>query len=138
MGNSAHPVMDQGEKEGAKRGSEPPSTAGGIMQSSLLTTQRRSPLGLQPRRRAAEADESQLGLFGLGDGGALLLPNLPEPLEPEAITPAAVVPVPHNYRITAADRLGQGGLRQKAEDNLRAIRLLRVLQVEGRPATPEE
>lgn len=43
-----------------------------------------------------------------------------------------------NYRITDADRLGQGGWRQKARQNLDAIRLLRTLQSEGRPATDDE
>ena len=43
-----------------------------------------------------------------------------------------------NYRITDADRLGEGGLKQKYRQNLAAIRTLRQIQAESRPATPEE
>ncbi|ODU23792.1 MAG: hypothetical protein ABS95_03155 [Verrucomicrobia bacterium SCN 57-15] len=43
-----------------------------------------------------------------------------------------------NYRITAADRLGEGSLKQKAQNNLAAIRLLRELREKQLPATPEE
>ncbi len=43
-----------------------------------------------------------------------------------------------DYRITPADRLGQGSLREKFRDNVAAIRLLRQLTAEQRMATPEE
>ncbi len=43
-----------------------------------------------------------------------------------------------NYRLTAADRLGEGGLKQKYRQNLAAIRTLRAVQAESRDATPEE
>jgi len=42
------------------------------------------------------------------------------------------------YRITAADRLGAGGLLTKARDNVAAVRLLKQLAGEGRQASPEE
>lgn len=41
-----------------------------------------------------------------------------------------------NYRITDADRIGQGSAREKVRANIEAIRVLKSL--EGRPATPEE
>ena len=44
----------------------------------------------------------------------------------------------NNYRITEADRLGEGGPKQKFQQNLAAIRTLRRLEAEGRPATQEE
>ncbi len=44
----------------------------------------------------------------------------------------------NSYRITEADRLGEGGPKQKFQLNLKAIRQLRALESEGRPATAEE
>ena len=44
----------------------------------------------------------------------------------------------NNYRITEDDRLGEGGPKQKFQLNLKAIRQLRALEVEARPATHEE
>lgn len=45
---------------------------------------------------------------------------------------------PDNYRISPADGVGAGSLREKCRANLTAIKLLRQLQVENRPASPEE
>lgn len=44
----------------------------------------------------------------------------------------------NSYRITDADRLGEGGPKQKFQQNLKAIKTLRTLDAEERPATPEE
>jgi N12 class adenine-specific DNA methylase len=44
----------------------------------------------------------------------------------------------NSYRIVEADRLGEGGPRQKFQRNLAAIQTLRQLDAEERPATPEE
>ncbi len=62
-----------------------------------------------------------------------------------AIPPApagngGVVPLlnPGNYRITDADELGEGSLRKKFEQNVAAIRLLRVIESGFRQATAEE
>ena len=44
----------------------------------------------------------------------------------------------NSYRITDADRLGEGGPKQKFQQNLKAIETLRTLDAEERPATPEE
>jgi len=81
------------------------------------------------KRRAAAA---QLTLFDFAPTGVPIARAVPEP--EIAILPAA----PRNYRITRNDRIGNGSLRQKAEANLRAIRLLRELEAEGRLATGEE
>ena len=43
-----------------------------------------------------------------------------------------------NYRISAEDRLGEGGLRTKAKQNLSAIKVLKQLEAEKRSATDEE
>jgi N12 class adenine-specific DNA methylase/2'-5' RNA ligase len=45
---------------------------------------------------------------------------------------------PADYRITPEDHVGEGGIRQKANDNLEAIRALKRVEAEGRYATPEE
>jgi len=44
----------------------------------------------------------------------------------------------NNYRITETDRLGDGGPKQKFQQNLKAIKTLRTLDAEARPATSEE
>jgi hypothetical protein len=51
----------------------------------------------------------------------------PEPLRNQA-----------NYRITEADLLAAGSLKQKCRDNLAAIESLKRLEAEGRPATEAE
>jgi SAM-dependent methyltransferase len=43
-----------------------------------------------------------------------------------------------NYRITDADRLGEGGLKQKFQQNIKAIEILRALDAEDRSAAPDE
>jgi N12 class adenine-specific DNA methylase/prefoldin subunit 5 len=44
----------------------------------------------------------------------------------------------NNYRLTEADRLGDGGPKQKFQQNLAAIRTLRKLESDSRPATEDE
>ena len=44
----------------------------------------------------------------------------------------------NNYRIREADRLGDGGPKQKFQQNLRAIKTLRMLDAEERPASDGE
>jgi N12 class adenine-specific DNA methylase/SAM-dependent methyltransferase len=44
----------------------------------------------------------------------------------------------NNYRLTEADRLGEGGPKQKFPQNLKAIQTLRMLDAEERPATEKE
>ena len=43
-----------------------------------------------------------------------------------------------NYRISDANRIGEGPPRQKYRQNIAAIRTLRTLEAESRPATPDE
>ena len=43
-----------------------------------------------------------------------------------------------DFRITEAHRIGQGGLHEKARDNIAAIRLLNTLEAENREATGDE
>ena len=50
----------------------------------------------------------------------------------------SIVRNPNNYRISPADGVGAGSLREKCRANLAAIKLLRQLQAENRPATGEE
>src|SRR5580658_5151870 len=61
--------------------------------------------------------------------------------KPSSLTPfrdAEPVRNQNNYRITDADRVGVGSLKQKCRDNLAAIELLKNLELEGRPATADE
>jgi N12 class adenine-specific DNA methylase len=43
-----------------------------------------------------------------------------------------------DFRITDAHRIGQGGLHEKARDNIAAIRTLKAIEAENRDATDEE
>jgi hypothetical protein len=43
-----------------------------------------------------------------------------------------------DFRITDAHRIGQGGLHEKARDNLAAIRTLKALEAENRDASEAE
>src|SRR5579872_3102453 len=49
-----------------------------------------------------------------------------------ATTPA------RDFRISPAHQIGEGSLKQKAQANLAAIRALKIIESENRPATPEE
>lgn len=44
----------------------------------------------------------------------------------------------NDYRITEADKIGEGGPKQKYAQNAEAIRLLNAIESEGRTATPAE
>jgi SAM-dependent methyltransferase len=44
----------------------------------------------------------------------------------------------NNHRITDDNRFGAGGPKQKFQQNFRAIQILRVLEAEARPPTPDE
>ncbi len=60
------------------------------------------------------------------------------PLAETALPPVPVVAPPQDYRITDADRLGEGSLAQKTRANLDALALLKRLDAEARPATEAE
>ncbi|MCI0535082.1 MAG: hypothetical protein L0Z50_07630 [Verrucomicrobiales bacterium] len=71
----------------------------------------------------------------MGDGpGEIHSPSarriVPRPEEPPKNS--------NNYRISDADKLGDGGPKQKFQQNLAAIRTLRTVETEGRLATTEE
>jgi N12 class adenine-specific DNA methylase len=59
--------------------------------------------------------------------------------EAEIVEPEQAPPVPaRDFRIAEAHRIGQGGLKEKARDNIAAIRTLRLVEDEGRAATEAE
>lgn len=75
---------------------------------------------------------------GLGTGAAGLdtaALETPAPPLPD-IEPA--LPPSRDFRITAAHRIGQGGLKEKARDNITAIRTLKTVESENRDATDGE
>src|ERR1035437_3848441 len=72
---------------------------------------------------------------GLGNGDGEIPPAPARRIAPRRDEPPKNL---GSYRITETDRLGEGGPRQKFQLNLRAIRQLRALEVEARPATAEE
>ena len=60
----------------------------------------------------------------------MLLATIPDLPEPQPLLNRA------NYRITDADRLGEGSLKRKCRDNLAAIELQRLQGGETAAATP--
>lgn len=95
--------------------------------------------------RASPADRrTRAAGEGAGDGGRDR--SGARPGEPDAggaqRRPAESKPerrdVGSNYRLTDADAIGAGGAKGKARGNLAAIRLLKEIEREGRPATAEE
>lgn len=54
------------------------------------------------------------------------------------LNPTIEVKPSRDFRITEAHRIGQGGLHEKARDNLAAIKTLKQLEVENRDATEDE
>ena len=57
------------------------------------------------------------------------------PRRPRTAAPASP---PRDFRITEAHRIGQGGLKEKARDNIAAIRTLRLVEDESREARESE
>ncbi|MBL8222107.1 MAG: SAM-dependent DNA methyltransferase, partial [Bryobacterales bacterium] len=49
-----------------------------------------------------------------------------------------IAPASRDFRIGKEHGVGSGSLREKARDNIRAIRTLKLVEGEGREATPEE
>lgn len=56
----------------------------------------------------------------------------------EALPPSPEAPPRHNHTITEQGSIGRGGAKAKYAANVEAIRLLKQIEGEGRPATPEE
>ena len=87
---------------------------------------------------------------GLGDGSGEIhspvrvLADSHEAVGQQANGHKTPLPVPEplrnqsNYRITDADKIGFGSLKQKCHDNLVAIELLKQIEAETRTATEEE
>ena len=94
--------------------------------------------GENGRRNARPDDEvSEAGLdaaagaqprLGTGEGEIHPAPARSEPVARNQ----------NNYRISPADGVGTGSLKEKCRANLAAIKIVRNLQAENRPATQEE
>jgi N12 class adenine-specific DNA methylase/2'-5' RNA ligase len=99
---------------------------------------------------APEGQPGELGPSSLEPAGGSTVEPTPEGNAPSgsagagergiAATPrtSATGDKPADYRITPEDHIGEGSIRQKANDNLEAIRTLKKIEAEGRYATPEE
>src|ERR1017187_7986800 len=114
----------------------------------------------RPAVRTGVGEEDGLsGGVGTGEGGVGVAPDGeqqrgPE-LEPERkppagrdlpvrdievrdIAPEEARPPPRDFRINEAHRIGQGGQKEKARDNIAAIRTLRLVEDENRQPTENE
>ena len=91
----------------------------------------RDPNAVYPIMRA-ESKERLAQLRALDQRNAAYLPRN------NAIEPVAVLQIiPENYRITD-DHLGEGGPKEKFKRNVEAIRVLKALEADNRPASPAE
>ncbi len=97
--------------------------------------------GRQPDEAGAGRTEPSVGRDSAGEAGRDDAPvgrgDLPDLRRPES-QPRSVATSPGNYVITDADRIGKGGQRAKYQDNIAAIKLVKQIEAEGRPATREE
>src|SRR5579862_7332720 len=78
---------------------------------------------------------------GLGDGAGEIHPAPAGELNRSGRSARRLLPAvrnENNHRISDADRIGEGPPRQKYRQNIAAIRTLRTMEAEGRPATPDE
>jgi N12 class adenine-specific DNA methylase len=103
--------------------------------------------GRRPAVRTGVGEKDGLsGGVGFGDAGVGLTPERGPPADIPAIIREIEVrditpepgPPPRDFRITDAHRIGQGGLKEKARDNVAAIRTLRQVEDESRAATEAE
>lgn len=87
--------------------------------------------------------EAGVGLPALGERGAepaegAAAGRPPQPDPRSRTEPHHPTTPGRDYRITDADRLGEGGPKAKYRANVAAIRLLKQLEAEQREATPDE
>lgn len=61
-----------------------------------------------------------------------------EPLTSETVEKVSTQPALVNYRMSDSDNVGEGGKDTRYKNNIKAIKLLKQLEVEGRKATPAE
>jgi len=90
--------------------------------------ERGSPANSQPVIRDIEAPEAEAKEIPTSETRISELQI--SDIEPER----AARPPPRDFRINEAHRIGQGGLKEKARDNIAAIRTLRLVEDEGREA----
>ena len=92
----------------------------------------RDPNAVYPIMRA-ESKERLEQLLALDERNAAYLPNESIVAEPVHVPQI----IPENYRITD-DHLGEGGPKEKFKRNVEAIRVLKALEADNRPASPAE
>lgn len=61
-----------------------------------------------------------------------------EPLSSETVEKVNTQPALINYKMSDKDNVGEGGKETRYKNNIKAIKLLKQLEVEGRKATPTE
>lgn len=92
----------------------------------------RDPEAVYPIMRAESKGRLER-LLALDKRNAAFLPRDNAALEPVPVPQI----IPENYRITN-DRLGEGGPKEKFKRNVEAIRVLKALEADNRPASPAE
>lgn len=135
------PRIEASNEPNAPAGENPPAL-GGIPPADVQGTPGQGEPDLEhPERgqvdRGGDRGPSGEGVEpGSGEGNHP--PDVGVPATGERAAAIARVPTGSDYRITPADRIGEGTIKQKANDNLEAIRTLKRIEDDGRPATPFE
>lgn len=126
---------------------ENPEPLGQVPSEDVSGTQAERELGAKPEERGQVDERGDRGSRGAGstpepsegsDQRAVGVPASGERGADAGTRAVATTPTGSDYRITPEDHIGEGTIRQKANDNLEAIRTLKRIESEGRPATLEE
>src|ERR1022692_2693178 len=121
---SAHDGRDAGQRESASTGG---LRSTGVDGEPAIRVDGGSEDGLPIR--VGDRDEG----MGVSPGRGRPAPAIVRSSDPRPAPTLA-----RDFRITSADGIGEGGLKQKAYANLVAIRTLKTIEADDRPATPEE
>lgn len=91
-------------------------------------------------RTSSVAENAVPGRLGDGDTGVGVPADRGPPLTRVLfdLNPVIEEKPSRDFRLTESHRIGQGGLHEKARDNLAAIRTLKLLEAENRDATDPE
>src|SRR5271165_7188309 len=131
-GNDSQPLAGVPPADG--RGAAPEQQAGG---SDFRGGEAHS----GPSLRTAVGEENGIsGGMGAGDTGVGVPADRGPPVARVLfdLNPSPEEKPSRDFRITDSHRIGQGGLHEKARDNLAAIRTLKTLESEDRDATDSE
>ena len=114
----------------------------------LLTTSRSINVIDKPKNHAERGGYEQLNLFNLSAGNntnsksqVSFVDNIKSTIATAVrtvINKVKTITAESNYKITSKDIIGEGSLKQKCEDNIKAIETLKLIEKEKRTANKKE